>query len=156
MAPCATAGLSEIELDSDGGWFVIFGGAEQCAPVVSRGGFRLASYSAGGATGTAAGYNVRLFASAEPGAVRGFGAAILPRAATGEYGVCVLTGDDSRTVCARVTITKTSSGFPRTTLEPLDPDAPLVAKQIVVGTYTGTVYPPVRPGSPVGACATCF
>jgi hypothetical protein len=111
---------------------------------------------ADGSTGTAAGYNVRLFPSEEPGAVRGFGAAVLPRAAIGEYGVCVLAGDNSRTACARVSITRTSSHFPHITLEPLKPDVPLVAKPVNASAYTGTVYPPVRPRRPGGVCATSF
>ncbi|MCA2214126.1 hypothetical protein [Jidongwangia harbinensis] len=156
MAPCATASLSETELDEDGAWFVVFGGATQCAPVVSQGGFRIASYSADKTTGTAAGYNIRLFRSAEPGATRGFGAAVLPRASVGEYGVCVLTGDNVRTVCSLVTITKNGSNFPTVRTQALNPDAPLVAKDVVAGGYTGSVYPPVRPGGPVGVCATCF
>ncbi|MEV6596807.1 hypothetical protein AB0M36_08085 [Actinoplanes sp. NPDC051346] len=156
MAPCATAHLSETELDPDGSWFVTFGGAVQCVPVVSGGGIRLATYPAGESTGTAPGYNVRLFPSADPGASRAFGAATMPRRATGEYGVCVLAGDDSRISCARVTISKDSSGVPRAATEPLDPDAPLVTKQVVAGTYTGTVHPPTRPGNPVGVCGTCF
>jgi hypothetical protein len=152
MAPCATAVLAETDPDPGGRWMVISGAAVQCAPVVSGGGIRLAVYPAGGATGTAAGYNVRLFPSAEPGATRPFGAAIA-RQVAGEYGVCVLAGEDVRITCVRVTV---SAGGASATTVPLDPGDPLVLKPIVAGTYTGTVQPPVRPGEPVGNCGTCF
>ncbi|MEU4626890.1 hypothetical protein AB0G04_43820 [Actinoplanes sp. NPDC023801] len=156
MAPCATARLYDTELDSNQRWLVISGSGVQCAPAVSDGGIRLAVYPAGQSTGTAAGYNVRLFPSTDPGATRGFGAAIA-RPVAGEYGVCVLAGDNVRITCARVTVSRLAPRRLNILMQTLEPSDPLVVKPVEAGTYTGTVLPPVRPGEPgSGVCGSCF
>lgn len=156
MAPCATAVLDETTLDTNGGWLVMNGTAVQCAPVAGDGGVRLAVYPAGAATGTAAGYNVRLFRSAEPGAVRSFGAAVA-KPVTGDYGVCVLAGAEERITCVRLFVLRTQSpNRLSVTWQPLDPADPLVAKPVDAYTYTGSVFPPVNGDPTGGVCGTCF
>ncbi|HEU5108094.1 MAG TPA: hypothetical protein VFT95_06010, partial [Micromonosporaceae bacterium] len=115
---------------------------------------RIATYRPGRATGDAPGYNVRLFPSAAVGTVRLFGAAVVP-STPGEYGVCVLAGADDRVHCGLVTVTKQAgSTVPRAVLWPLPTDAPLVARDVVAGTFTGEIGPP--PGDFGGNCGTCF
>lgn len=155
MAPCATAVLSEAEWDHGARMFVVNGAATQCEPVVSSGGVRIATYLPGAATGAAPGHNVRLFPDATPGAVRIFGAAAVP-STPGDYGVCVLAGDQRRVSCAAVRVSATA-GRPVASVEPIAPDAPLVDKPVVTSPYTGAVAPPPpAKDGPGGTCGTCF
>jgi hypothetical protein len=155
MAPCATADLFESEVDGNGGWVVVTGTAVQCAPAVSGGGVRIAVYPADRAVGIASGYNVRLFPSAEPGADRVFTAAVAKPVA-GEYGVCVLAGDDQRIACALISVTRPVPTRISVTMRPLTPADPLVVKPVSVSPYTGTVMPPAYGDPGGGVCGSCF
>lgn len=153
QAPCATATLSEAQWDDGGRLFVLNGAATQCDPTVGGGGFAVATYRADQPTGSAPGYNIRLFPSDAPGAVRPFGVAIPSTA--GDHAVCVVIADNQRVTCATVTIS-TGTGGRSAVLTPLAADAPLVAKNVDIGTYTGAVGPPRRPGNTNPTCGTCF
>lgn len=154
MAPCATVDALEIGSEHYRGYYVLQGRVSQCGPTVADGGFRLATYAADKPTGDAPGYNVRLFGSAAVGAVRPFGAAAVPLT-PGEYGVCVLAGQDERIGCYRFVVS--GSGVSILPTE-LSPDAPLVNKAVVTSPYTGALRPPaaIKDGGTDPACGTCF
>jgi hypothetical protein len=157
MAPCVTGVDMEPSPRNYAGYVVLEGAATQCGPVTDNGGFRIAAYPANATTGTAPGYNTRLFRSTVVGESRSFGVAALPMI-SGEYGVCVLAGQDQRLGCYRAVVT-TGGGDATAVLRPLATDAALVAKEVVMTPYTGAIIPPRAPGksNPTNpACGTCF
>jgi hypothetical protein len=155
MAPCVTVEAMRPYPMENWQYNILEGSVAQCDPVVEDGGFRIATYSADEETGTAPGYNVRLFASATPGEVRDFAVAALP-VTEGEYGVCVLSGSDERFGCFRVEVSYGETTF-IDVVSPLATDDPLVDKDVVTSPFTGALGPQ-RPGGvgPRPACGTCF
>jgi hypothetical protein len=164
MAPCVEPRLGGFHWDHTGKVLVLRGTGTECPPAVEHGGFALATYRPGGETGSAPGYNIRLFETAGGGdtltfdeypVFRDFGAVVVPNR-EGEYGVCMLAGADERIQCVLATVARDSSGNWVGTTEPLATDAPLVDRVARIGEYTGAVRPPVKEGGPVGNCGTCF
>ena len=155
MAPCVTVEGMQPGFMLNWLYNMVEGAVAQCGPVVEAGGFRIATYSPDEATGFAPGYNVRLFDSTEVGEVRYFGAAALP-AEEGEFGLCVLAGDNERVGCYRAEVTFGESTY-EDVLSPLPTDDPLVDKDVVTSPYTGARGPTrgVETG-PRPACGTCF
>ena len=155
MAPCVTVVDMQPGLDQSRLYNVVEGAVAQCGPVVEAGGFRLATYRPDGATGYAPGYNVRLFASTDVGEVRDFGAAALPTE-EGEFGLCVLAGDNERVGCYRAEVTFGESTY-EDVLSPLPTDDPLVDKDAITSPYTGASGPTRgEENSAWPACGTCF
>lgn len=152
MAECVEADLRTAQQDTESEWLVLSGTGTACVPVSSTDGFRIATYRPGEPTGVGKGYNIRLFDRAYTGQrpARDFAAAI-GRAEPGEYGVCLLAGDNERVGCGLITVVEDEKVV-TVTLTPLPVDAPLVAKAVVTSPYTGRSNPPVTGG----VCATCF
>lgn len=156
-APCIQPYFSEFNWDTSGRLLVLDGGAAQCGPTMDRGGFRLATYHADDATGSAPGYNVRLFGSSVEGTYRNFGAVVVPHNVADRYGVCFLAGDEQRVMCGLVTVyPATATRRASAGIAPLAVDDPLVAKPVVATAFTGPLAPPGNPHGPVGNCGTCF
>lgn len=155
MAPCVTVETMQSGPMLNWLYNVVEGTVAQCGPVVEGGGFRVATYRADQATGTAPGYNVRLFASTEIGAVSHFGMAALPTE-EGEFGLCVLAGDNERVGCFRAVVALGEWTY-EDTLFPLSTQDPLVDRPVVTSPYTGARGP--SRGVSVGprpACGSCF
>lgn len=141
-APCATAALSRVALDSMGGNFVVFGEATQCAPTVTDGAIAIAVYEPDSPRGISS--ISRGFPSSDPGAVVRFGVDAIGNAPR-DLGVCVIVEGNRRVACALVTVLPHETHGHAATIEPLNPDDPLVAKdEITFGT-------PHQ-----GFCGTCF
>ena len=150
LAPCFTATFSELNVDSSSGRLVLSGQAIQCAPVVSSGGFRIATYDPGYDRGLSLGYNARLFPSTEVGDKRDFGVAVgstSPRT----FGVCFLGAGLHRITCGLGVITPSS-----TMLYPLSTSDPRVARDVLTTPFDGRTSPPSPDGNPNGNCGTCF
>jgi hypothetical protein len=153
MAPCVT--LLAMRPTPEALYNTVEGWVSQCRPVVRAGGFRIATYRADQATGTAPGYNVRLFDSTRVGKVSHFGVDALPQD-EGVFGICVLAGHNERVACLSAVIVRGAEGY-EDTLSPLDTDDPLVDKAVVTTPYTGARAP--NRGVVIGglpACGSCF
>jgi hypothetical protein len=155
-ATCFQPFFSEFNWDSPGRLLVLSGGATQCGPTVPGGGFRIATYRPDTASGSAPGWNVRLFPDDSEGTMRLFGAVVVPNT-PGQYGVCVLGSDQERVMCGLATVApRTRTQPPSALIVPLAPDDPLVAKSVVTSPYIGQLGPPNQNGDPGANCGTCF
>jgi len=155
-APCVQPFFSEFNWDSSGRLLVLSGGATQCGPTVANGGFRIATYRPDTASGSAPGWNVRLFPNDAEGTTRLFGAVVVPNT-PGQYGVCVLGSDQKRVMCGLATVApRTRTEPPSALIVPMAPDDPLVAKGVMTSPYTGQLGPPNQNGDPGANCGTCF
>ena len=152
MAACVEADLTGAQPDTSGNWLVVSGVGTACAPAGSNQGFRIATYLPGQATGTAEGYNVRLFDRAYPGQrpARWFTVAVAPPE-PGRYGVCLLAGDNEPAGCAVVTAAATGKEL-SVMMAPLPVDDPLFAKGVGARPYSGKSGPPLTGG----VCSSCF
>jgi hypothetical protein len=156
-APCVAGELSEPEWDSGGQRYVIIGVATQCAPVVANGGFRIVTYRPDVAVGDAPGYNARRFPSATPGAMVIFGAAALPPRTAGNYGICLVAGENHRISCVSITVPVAPNPSVTVAAWPISTDAPLVAKDFNAGPYDTNPIPPRGSGGGIiNTCGTCF
>lgn len=155
MAPCVTVEAMQPGFMLNWLYNMVEGTVSQCGPVAEAGGFRIATYYPDQATGFAPGYNVRLFASTAVGEVSHFGMAALPTE-EGEFGLCVLAGDNERVGCYRAVVTEGEWTY-EDVLYPLATDDPLVDKDVVTSAYTGARGPTRGvDNGPRPACGTCF
>lgn len=155
MAPCVQIEAMRTGFALHRQYNMIEGSVAQCDPVVVRGGFRIATYGPDDSTGFAPGYNVRLFASEDAGAVRDFAVAV--PYIEGQFGLCVLAAQDERIGCYRVEVTDGEETFVNL-LSPLATDDPLVDKEVRTSPYTGALGPTrgTLDVGPLPACGTCF
>ncbi|GID90958.1 hypothetical protein Adi01nite_03700 [Amorphoplanes digitatis] len=153
LASCATSDRLAPSTTRNQYYILLDGQATACAPTAADGGIRFAVYPAGVSAGTAPGYLVRLFG---PAPVRAYRVAAV-RAVAGEYGVCLLAGENVRVSCYQVRVV--GSGMTAySTVQPLAVSAPLVNKDVVLEAYIGADYPMVMQsdGDTTNGCGTCF